>query len=279
MIVNRFYATGVNYFALSRKKRHRYVEISAKSKAAKKGSGARQKRGFGGAGDVSQGSSNETDTPVLPSEHKPLPAEGSQPQASFSRQTILEACLRTTLIVSAGGAGLRLAAQPIADHVPLLDSIAVRSLLTNEVAPSHAAILAALVAAVTCARLALVSVWPDYRTASDRSNKMVLQTLSTSDLLWVTFLPGFSEELLFRGALLPALGADWKAVIFVGLIFGILHRGGDRNLAFASWAVVVGWAYGGAYLLTHNLLVPAFAHSLANLASAGLWQRANKQLH
>ena len=37
----------------------------------------------------------------------------------------------------------------------------------------------------------------------------VLANLSCADLLWVSFLPGFSEELLFRGALIPALGAEW----------------------------------------------------------------------
>ena len=60
-----------------------------------------------------------------------------------------------------------------------------------------------------------------------------------------------------------------------GLVFGILHREGGRNLAFAAWAVVVGWAYGSSYLLTHNVLVPALAHSLANLASAARWRQAN----
>jgi len=42
----------------------------------------------------------------------------------------------------------------------------------------------------------------------------VLQELSSPDLLWVSFLPGFSEELLFSGALLPLLGADWWAHTF-----------------------------------------------------------------
>ena len=39
----------------------------------------------------------------------------------------------------------------------------------------------------------------------------VLANLSSADLLWVSFLPGFSEELLFRGALIPALGGGWCA--------------------------------------------------------------------
>jgi len=37
----------------------------------------------------------------------------------------------------------------------------------------------------------------------------VLTPLSWPDLLWVAALPGISEELLFRGALIPALFPDW----------------------------------------------------------------------
>lgn len=62
------------------------------------------------------------------------------------------------------------------------------------------------------------------------------------------------------------------AVILSGLVFGILHKGGGRNLAFAAWATAVGWAYGAAYVYTSDLLVPAVAHSMANIASATLWQ-------
>lgn len=68
------------------------------------------------------------------------------------------------------------------------------------------------------------------------------------------------------------------SVAAVGLFFGILHKEGGRNWAFAAWAVAVGWLYGASYLYTQNLLVPAGAHSLANLAAAGVWlQRTNKQ--
>jgi hypothetical protein len=42
----------------------------------------------------------------------------------------------------------------------------------DEVAPWHAAALVGLVVAVTGGRLLLLSIWPDYRTASDRSNQM-----------------------------------------------------------------------------------------------------------
>ena len=37
----------------------------------------------------------------------------------------------------------------------------------------------------------------------------VLMPLQWYDLIWVAALPGISEELLFRGALIPALFPDW----------------------------------------------------------------------
>lgn len=37
----------------------------------------------------------------------------------------------------------------------------------------------------------------------------VLGPLGTADLLWVAALPAVSEELLFRGALIPAVYPDW----------------------------------------------------------------------
>ena len=37
----------------------------------------------------------------------------------------------------------------------------------------------------------------------------VLTPLEPQDVLLISFLPGFSEELLFRGAAVPALGARW----------------------------------------------------------------------
>ena len=43
------------------------------------------------------------------------------------------------------------------------------------------------------------------------SSLQVLTPLSGADLLWLAALPGISEELLFRGALIPALSPDWCA--------------------------------------------------------------------
>lgn len=46
-----------------------------------------------------------------------------------------------------------------------------------------------------------------------------------------------AQELLFRGALLPALGPDWRGVLGAGIIFGVLHISGGRKSAFGIWYV------------------------------------------
>ncbi len=87
----------------------------------------------------------------------------------------------------------------------------------------------------------------------------------------VSVVPALAEELLFRGALLPAIYPDWRGVIISGAVFGALHINGGRNLEFGVWAGGVGCVYGAAYLATGNLAVPMAAHAAANIASASLW--------
>ena len=54
------------------------------------------------------------------------------------------------------------------------------------------------VGAVTAARLALMSTWPDFRSGTNRSNKQVLEPLGWFDIMLVALVSGASEELLFR---------------------------------------------------------------------------------
>ncbi len=68
-------------------------------------------------------------------------------------------------------------------------------------------------AIISGARLMLLQKWPAFAEATDRSNQQVLQNLAPFDLVWVSFLPGVSEELLFRGALIPSLYPDWCVTV------------------------------------------------------------------
>ena len=138
---------------------------------------------------------------------------------------------------------------------------------------------AAAAGGVTAARFLLLSFWEDFKTATDVSNAQVLKPLSGNplDIVIVSALPALSEELLFRGALVPAVYPDYRGVLISGLVFGALHVNGGRNAAFGAWAAAVGCVYGGVFLATGNLLVPMIAHLVANYASATLWLSQNER--
>jgi uncharacterized protein len=85
-------------------------------------------------------------------------------------------------------------------------------------------------------------------------------------------LPGLSEELLFRGIMLPAFGLNLVAVIISSVLFGVLHLSGANQWPYVVWATVVGFALGYVALITGNLLIPITAHIITNLVSSCLWK-------
>uniref|UniRef100_A0A0D9WEQ6 CAAX prenyl protease 2/Lysostaphin resistance protein A-like domain-containing protein n=1 Tax=Leersia perrieri TaxID=77586 RepID=A0A0D9WEQ6_9ORYZ len=83
----------------------------------------------------------------------------------------------------------------------------------------------------------------------------ILTSLETFDYILVACLPGISEELLFRGALMPIFGLNWIGALVTGAIFGVLHLGNGRKYSFAVWATFVGVAYGLATLASSSIIV------------------------
>lgn len=113
---------------------------------------------------------------------------------------------------------------------------------------------------------------PPYRKSADYYLDLVLKPLALPDLIWLGLLPGLSEELLFRGVMLPALGSNHVAVIVSSLSFGVLHLSGAQQWPYVIWATIVGLILGYSTLLTGNLLVPIVAHIITNLISSYLWK-------
>jgi uncharacterized protein len=115
-------------------------------------------------------------------------------------------------------------------------------------------------------------LWPSYRSAADAYLDLVLKPLAWPDLIWLGLLPGMSEELLFRGVMLPALGLDIFAVIGSSICFGISHLNGWRQWPYAVWATSVGLLLAGSATMTNNLLVPVIAHLTTNFVSGLVWK-------
>jgi len=120
-------------------------------------------------------------------------------------------------------------------------------------------------------------LWPAYRLSADLYLELVLKPLLWPDLIWLGLLPGLSEELLFRGVMLPALGLNLMAVIISSVVFGILHLSGVQQWPYAVWATVVGFILGYSALVTDNLLIPIIAHIITNLLSSSLWKLRNNE--
>ncbi|MCL1467401.1 CPBP family intramembrane glutamic endopeptidase [Argonema galeatum] len=125
---------------------------------------------------------------------------------------------------------------------------------------------------ITAASSLVYRLWPAYRKSADMYLALVLKPLLWPDLIWLALLPGLSEELLFRGVMLPALGLDIPALVVSSLCFGILHLSGLEQWPYVIWATVVGLVLGYSALATGNLLVPIVAHIVTNLVSSCLWK-------
>ncbi|MBC1241965.1 CPBP family intramembrane glutamic endopeptidase [Nostoc sp. 2RC] len=115
-------------------------------------------------------------------------------------------------------------------------------------------------------------LWSSYRKSADFYLEVILKPLTLPDLIWLGLLPGLSEELLFRGVMLPALGFDDLAVIVSSLCFGVLHLSGSQQWPYVVWASIVGIILGYSALLTGNLLVPIAAHIMTNWISSYMWK-------
>lgn len=125
---------------------------------------------------------------------------------------------------------------------------------------------------ITIASSAVYYIWPAYRRSADYYLETVLKPLVFPDLIWLGLLPGLSEELLFRGVMLPAFGYDLTAIFFSSLCFGVLHLSNFRQWPYVIWATIIGGLLGGSAVLTHNLLIPMVAHVTTNFVSGCLWK-------
>jgi len=130
---------------------------------------------------------------------------------------------------------------------------------------------------ITIASALVYQFWSAYRRSADFYLEFVLRPLVWPDLIWLGLLPGLSEELLFRGVMLPALGLNMVGVVFSSLCFGILHLSGPQQWPYVVWATAVGLALGSSALITGNLLVPVLAHIVTNLISSGVWKYSNHE--
>ena len=153
-----------------------------------------------------------------------------------------------------------------------LGSVTLLPLLFTQKAVFQSLILAA---GIILASSLAYRLWPAYRRSADSYLELVIKPLVWVDLIWLGLLPGLSEELLFRGVILSALGLNLIAAIASSLLFGILHFSGKEQWPYVVWATIVGFVLAWSVILTGNLLIPIIAHVVINLISSCLWKASH----
>jgi membrane protease YdiL (CAAX protease family) len=129
---------------------------------------------------------------------------------------------------------------------------------------------------ITAASSLVYYTWSAYRQSADYYLELVLKPLVWPDLIWLGLLPGLSEELLFRGVMLPAFGLNVEGVLLSSLCFGVLHLSSLKQWPYVVWATVIGLVLGASAIETGNLLVPIVAHISTNWISSSLWKWGEK---
>jgi membrane protease YdiL (CAAX protease family) len=138
--------------------------------------------------------------------------------------------------------------------------------------PQQAAWGVGLSLGITLASSLLYRIWGAYRESAQFYLNLAISPLAWFDLVWLGLLPGMSEELLFRGVMLPAIGLNPLGLVLSSVLFGILHISGRNQWAYTTWATVVGLFLGLSAILTGNLLVPIIAHVITNWLSGFMWK-------
>lgn len=130
---------------------------------------------------------------------------------------------------------------------------------------------------ITLASAVVYRLWDAYRQSADYYLALVLKPLVLPDLIWLGLLPGLSEELLFRGVMLPAFGLTLEGVMISSLCFGVMHLSSPRQWSYVLWAAAIGILLGYSALLTGNLLVPIVGHIVTNLISSSVWKWSDRE--
>lgn len=187
-----------------------------------------------------------------------------------SRSAVLQACTITSALIAALGVFIRQVSHiASSEGWPVLDS---SEDITFSFESWHLGLIMGSVILVSSCRFLLLKIWPDFAESSQAANQQVLTSLEPIDYLVVAFLPGISEELLFRGALLPLFGVSWMSIFATAALFGVLHLGSGRKYSFAVWATFVGVVYGYATSLSSSVAVAMASHALNNLVGGVSWR-------
>jgi membrane protease YdiL (CAAX protease family) len=96
------------------------------------------------------------------------------------------------------------------------------------------------------------------------------------ELVGTAIMPGFMEELFFRGILfrwIEEFGGSFAALLVTSALFGLAHIMNPNATWFSSFAIAVeaGVLLGGAYMLTRSLWFPMGLHAAWNFTQGEIF--------
>lgn len=107
-----------------------------------------------------------------------------------------------------------------------------------------------------------ISIFAELRKMSEDFLVPLMAKLNVFDMLVLSIISGFCEEVLFRGIIQAQLG-----IAAASVLFGIFHDPTFRQKGYVLLATVAGLALGYLYQSTGNLWSCITAHSLHNTIS------------
>jgi len=131
-------------------------------------------------------------------------------------------------------------------------------------APRGLAIGVVLGFVLFCALVGIAALFDVYNIVGPGDTRELVK-----DLIGMTIVAAFLEELLFRGILfrfVEEFAGTWAALIATSALFGLAHITNANATWTSSIAIMVeaGMLLGGAYVLARNLWVPMGLHAAWN---------------
>ena len=99
------------------------------------------------------------------------------------------------------------------------------------------------------------------------------KNLNIADIVLLSMVSGFCEEVFFRGLILPKFG-----ILIASLGFGVLHLPGLKYWIYALWATLSGALFGWFFILSGSLWLPITAHVVNNIIGMILLTKVGKKI-
>ena len=149
--------------------------------------------------------------------------------------------------------------KPKASEVLLFEKIGFKKLISVVAIGFSVCMLSNLITTVYLGVTSSVGINLDFSYESAESNTIIETVIY---LLAVAVVPSFSEEILFRGAILSTLRkyGDGFAVMVSAFFFGLFHG----NFVQFPFAMIVGLVQGWAFVYTNSLLPAILIHFFNN---------------